>query len=124
MTDADDSSSASDTEDEEVELIPGSRTARLYELFSVDLWWSLGMMAVAGFIATVLFVATAADPLRVAGMSVGLGTALVYAGRLIWLRGLSDTRIDEWVSILAQAAVIVGLTEIVVAVLSLFDGLP
>ena len=82
------------------------------------------MMAVAGFIATVLFVATAADPLRVAGMSVGLGTALVYAGRLIWLRGLSDTRFDEWASILVEGTVIVGLTEIAVAILRLFDGLP
>lgn len=122
MTDSGDASPAT-TAPDDVELIPGSRTARLYELFSADLWWSLGMMAAAGLIATILFVATAADPLRVAGMSVGCGTALVYAGRLIWLRGVSGTRLDEWAAILVEGTVIVGLTEIAVAILGLFDGL-
>lgn len=110
--------------DDAVELEPGSRAARLYELLAVDLWWSLGMMGVACVIATALFVATTLVPLRVAGFAVGLGTATVYAGRLVWLRGATGTRLDEWAVIAAEAATLIALTETTAVILDLVgDGL-
>jgi hypothetical protein len=106
----------------EIELEPGSRSARLYELLAVDLWWSLGMMGAAGVIATVLFTVTALGPLRVAGIAVGLGTATVYAGRLIWLRGLTETRADEWAVIAVEAAALIALTETTAVILDVVGG--
>ena len=111
-----------DGDPDAMELEPGSRAARLYELLAVDLWWSLGMMGAAGVIATVLFIVTALGPLRVAGIAVGLGTALVYAGRLIWLRGLTGTTVDEWVAIVAEAVALIALTETTALILDAVSG--
>ncbi|PEN13961.1 hypothetical protein CRI94_07870 [Longibacter salinarum] len=107
-------------ETEEVQLEPGSRESRLYEVFAIDLWWSLGMMAAGLVIAGVLFASMSADALRIAGLAVGAAGALTFAARLIALRGLKQTRVDEWLVILGSVAVFVGLTEAVHALLQLF----
>ena len=80
------------------------------------------MMGAACALATALFIATALGPLRVAGLAVGLGTALVYAGRLIWLRGPTDTRLDEWAVIAAEAATLIALTETTAVILDFVSG--
>ncbi len=80
------------------------------------------MTGAAGVIATVLFAVTALGPLRVAGIAVGLGTAFVYAGRLIWLRGPSGTQADEWAVIAAESAALIALTETTAVILEIVGG--
>lgn len=80
------------------------------------------MMVASGVIATILFVVTALGPLRVAGIAVGTGTALVYAGRLIWLRGVTETSADEWAAIVAEAAALILLTETTAVILDIVGG--
>lgn len=121
-TDGTSDSDAGNRQTDEVQLEPGSRSARLYELLAVDLWWSLGIMGVAGVAATALFIVTDLGPLRVAGIAVGLATALVYAGRLLWLRGAAETQADEWGVILAQSVALVAITEITARILDVIGG--
>lgn len=106
------------TESDEVQLEPGSRQARLYELFSLDLWWSLAMMAVGLGCAAVLFAVIREDALRVAGLAVGVAGVLTFSVRLVYLRGWRGSYADEWVAIVASVAVLIACTETVHAILN------
>jgi len=106
------------TESDEVHLEPGSRQARLYELFSLDLWWSLAMMAVGLGCAAGLFAFIQGDALRVAGLAVGAAGVLTFSVRLVYLRGWSGSHLDEWGAIVASVAVLIACTETVHAILS------
>jgi hypothetical protein len=104
---------------DELDLEPGTREARLYDVFMIDLWWSLGLLGVGLAAAAVLFAVYPADALRVAGWSVGIAMTLTFAVRLLVVRGPAETHADEWLFVVALPAVLVAGTEAVNALLRL-----
>jgi len=102
---------------DELNLEPGSREARIYDLFNVGIGWALAAVGVSLAASILLFGWLPEDSLRVSGLAAGIGLVAVFAARLVALRGTSDAQLDEWVAVLATGVGIVALTEVIRLVL-------